>query len=266
MSASKNFIQYIDDTYTVKVKEVSLLDGAYVVNGIDTEFFILSLFIENKRVQAVEIFNYDNLMCKSVINDLGIIDLNTITKNHFFTAFSSVRLVLGNQSSDNSSTGGKCCTYGIVRPTFVYTKDLITKNSKFIRFTHAVAYDPFVMLQFGGYSEDTLTPYFKPVSGGLDLDPVMSVGFPFNALFSLDDLFFHFLNATRAFSFDIYLIVNPDSNTFTLLNADLTYLHCYAKYFTQSSDTWLVSSEKAGAVDSIQSFIRWKNIPEPEIE
>ncbi|NWL02383.1 hypothetical protein DM790_16295 [Flavobacterium collinsii] len=86
-----NFIQYIDDTYAVKVKELESSEG-YLIRGIQTPFFILSVFIENKRVQGVDFGNYDSLPMLSVINDLGNVDLNVIPENYFATAFTEIYL------------------------------------------------------------------------------------------------------------------------------------------------------------------------------
>lgn len=88
-----NYIQYIDDTYAVKVKEIPYYDEmGYAVNDIQTPFFILSLFIDNKRVNGVTFSNYDSLPMLSVINDLGNVDLNVIPENHFATAFTEIFL------------------------------------------------------------------------------------------------------------------------------------------------------------------------------
>lgn len=88
-----NFIQYIDDTYAVKVKEIESSEG-YFIKGIQTPFFILSVFIDNKRVQGVDFGNYDSLPMLSVINDLGNVDLNVIPENYFATAFTEINLVI----------------------------------------------------------------------------------------------------------------------------------------------------------------------------
>lgn len=86
-----NFIQYIDETYAVKVKEIESSEG-YLIRGIQTPFFILSVFIDNKRVNGVEFNNYDSLPMLSVINDLGNVDLNVIPENYFATAFTQIYL------------------------------------------------------------------------------------------------------------------------------------------------------------------------------
>lgn len=95
-----NFIQYIDDTYAVKVKEIESNEG-YFIKGIQTPFFILSVFIDNKRVNGVEFNNYDSLPMLSVINDLGNVDLNVIPENYFATAFTEINVSIpyGNGSS-----------------------------------------------------------------------------------------------------------------------------------------------------------------------
>ncbi|TPG37563.1 hypothetical protein [Flavobacterium pectinovorum] len=88
-----NFIQYIDDTYAVKVKEVILdYEQGYLVKDIETPFFIVSLYIENKRVNGVRFNNYDSLPMLSIINDLGNVDLNVIPENYFATAFTEMFL------------------------------------------------------------------------------------------------------------------------------------------------------------------------------
>lgn len=90
-----NYIQYIDDTYSVKVKEIQYYDEqGYAVKDIQTPFFILSVFMENKRVNGVSFANYDSLPMLSVINDLGNVDLNVIPENYFATAFTEIFLIL----------------------------------------------------------------------------------------------------------------------------------------------------------------------------
>lgn len=95
---NKNFIQYIDSDFRVKTKYVEKKSDStddywgYVVDGINTEFLIVALFVNNVRVQGVEILNKDNVNCSAVINDLAVIDLNTIEKNFFFSAFEEVVL------------------------------------------------------------------------------------------------------------------------------------------------------------------------------
>ncbi|PIF34667.1 hypothetical protein CLU81_5328 [Flavobacterium sp. 9] len=88
-----DFIQYIDDTYAVKVKEVILdYEQGYLVKDIETPFFIVSLYIENKRVNGVRFNNYDSLPMLSIINDLGNVDLNVIPENYFATAYTEMFL------------------------------------------------------------------------------------------------------------------------------------------------------------------------------
>ncbi|RUT68751.1 hypothetical protein D0817_19235 [Flavobacterium cupreum] len=87
------FIQYIDDSYAVKVKEIPYYDEqGYLVKDIETPFFILSLYIDNKRVNGVSLLNYDSVSMLSVINDMGNVDLNVIPENHFATAYTEIFL------------------------------------------------------------------------------------------------------------------------------------------------------------------------------
>ncbi|GEM_PF-3593633 len=88
-----NYIQYIDDTYAVKVKEIPFdYEQGYAVKEIQTPFFILALYVDNKRVTGVQFNNYDSLPMLAVINDLSNIDLNVIPENHFALAYTEIYL------------------------------------------------------------------------------------------------------------------------------------------------------------------------------
>ncbi|WP_291150916.1 hypothetical protein [Flavobacterium sp. UBA7680] len=104
MSTKKDYIQYIDETYTVKTKSVEStyideVGNVYVVDGINCQFFLIALYLDNKRVEGVELFNLDNIAVASVINDLAMTDLNVIPLNDFFTAFTTVHLKVANQAT-----------------------------------------------------------------------------------------------------------------------------------------------------------------------
>ena len=55
MSTTKNFIQYVDDTYAVKTAPIEMNyiseyeQSFYVVPNIDNEFLLLALFVNNQR-------------------------------------------------------------------------------------------------------------------------------------------------------------------------------------------------------------------------
>lgn len=104
---NKNYIQYIDDTYALKVKPIEFVDGYYeqvepynyiepyyLINGIDTEFFIVAVFIDNKRFSGFQFLEIDNLFMTAFINDLEMSDLNVVPRNHFFEANKQVKFVL----------------------------------------------------------------------------------------------------------------------------------------------------------------------------
>lgn len=116
MNYENNFIQYVDESMTVKTKAVTLewnetlWDRAYLVKGIETDFFVLALFVENKRVEGVEIVDHSNFFMTGVINDLNMVDLNTITKNHFITAQTDVSLY-ASPSGPNSVEISNFATY-----------------------------------------------------------------------------------------------------------------------------------------------------------
>lgn len=116
-----NYIQYIDDTYALKVKPLqeSVVNNVkhYFIKGIDTEFFILSVFLDNKRVDGIEFIDYDNLFQTSFINDLSMSDLNVIPKNHFCYANQEIKFLI-NRLGDSFVTRTKNTSlYGTVRPT-----------------------------------------------------------------------------------------------------------------------------------------------------
>jgi len=104
MSTKKDYIQYIDDTYTVKTKSVEStyideVGNVYTVDGINSQFFLIALYLDNKRVEGVELFNLDNIAVASVINDLAMTDLNVIPLNDFFTPFTIIQLRVANQAN-----------------------------------------------------------------------------------------------------------------------------------------------------------------------
>lgn len=104
MSTKKDYIQYIDDTYTVKTKPVELtyideMGYFYIVDGINTNFFLIALYLDNKRVEGVELSNVDNIAVASVINDLSMTDLNVIPLNDFFTPWTEIRLKVANHAT-----------------------------------------------------------------------------------------------------------------------------------------------------------------------
>ncbi|MFH7010287.1 hypothetical protein ACHRV5_00360 [Flavobacterium sp. FlaQc-52] len=95
-----NYIQYLDDSYAVKVKEVLYNpEIGYIVSGIETSFFVLSLFVKNKRVDGVNFDNYDSTLMLSVINDLSGVDLNVIPQNYFATPYTEIILKIPHISS-----------------------------------------------------------------------------------------------------------------------------------------------------------------------
>lgn len=105
---TRHYVQYIDETYAVKVKPLLYVDyydepenniylgGHYLLEGIDVQFFVVAVFIDNKREDRVEFIGTDNLFMTSVINDLEMSDLNTIPLNHFFEANKKLRFELTN--------------------------------------------------------------------------------------------------------------------------------------------------------------------------
>jgi hypothetical protein len=105
--SAKNYIQYIDDTYALKVKPIEFIEGYeeqvepfnyiepyYLISGIDTEFFIVAVFIDNKRFNGFEFLEIDNLFMTAFINDLEMTDLNVVPRNHFFEANKQVKFLL----------------------------------------------------------------------------------------------------------------------------------------------------------------------------
>lgn len=109
---TRHYVQYIDESYSLKVKPLEYVDyyydevndenlgGHYLLEGIDVQFFIVGVFIDNKRIDRVEFIRIDNLFMTSIINDLEMSDLNVIPLNHFFEANKKVRFELTNVGVD----------------------------------------------------------------------------------------------------------------------------------------------------------------------
>jgi len=89
----RNFVQYIDSSYRLKVQECSFDDGHYRVSNIPDNFFVVSLFVNSKKVRGVYLRYNENLFCESIINDLSAIDLNVIPENVFFAPLQVVDLM-----------------------------------------------------------------------------------------------------------------------------------------------------------------------------
>ena len=78
MSQIKSYIQYLDEFQNIKIKPLlaSFDDGGelqyyFLQSSINEQFFILSVFINQKRVDSVDFVNCENLFMLSVINDLS---------------------------------------------------------------------------------------------------------------------------------------------------------------------------------------------------
>ncbi|KFF17376.1 hypothetical protein [Flavobacterium hydatis] len=207
------------------------------------------------------ILDYSQVKCNQCVPMIEAVNFNDFLvelSNKFFFWKGT-----GDSGSDIPSNA-KCSSYGLVRPTFVYTKSLITKNSKFIRLKNVDSERWGLKIQYGGYLEGSLEPYFKPYFGGNDLMPDTEIGLQVESLISLDDLFIRLYINARRIDFDVYFIVNPDSNTFTLLNADPMYFVSTADYqYDAISDTLTIQSLKRTG-DPLSFYVRWKNVPELE--
>lgn len=99
-----NFIQYIDDSYSVKTRSVTVGESGYSVSGIDTPFFILSLYVDSRRQNGVAFNNYDSIEMLSVINDMSNVDLNVIPLNYFAPAYTEIQLFVNYSSSASAIT------------------------------------------------------------------------------------------------------------------------------------------------------------------
>ena len=95
-----NFIQYLNENNQIKTVGV-LVDAAetnfalssFIVSGINENFFILSLFLDNVKQSSVDFPNSPNMEQISVINDT-FTDLGTINLNSFFPSETVVKLSL----------------------------------------------------------------------------------------------------------------------------------------------------------------------------
>lgn len=231
-----NYVLYIDETYSVKAKGFdgemnSHFDGRkYILEGIDVPFFIIAVYIDNKRVDGFQFdnthqdtsYHTDNLFMKSIINDLGLIDLNIIPLNHFLPAYKKVSFQvnrsIGLAPLVDISTAPVLQTsssfYGVVRPTFV-VKNFFSEG----RFTRSL-----VVTHRGtttGLTEATIFPYglqgFQFINQFIGLNASPDNGFQEypvgSSHFSIDDIFIQigFMgNENKFFEFDVECSVSEN--------------------------------------------------------
>ena len=142
---NKSYIQYVDEFHNLKVMNLlPSFDGSgklryYFLSGtISVEYFIVAVFIDNKRADSVSFKNIDSNYMLSFINDITTQDLAVITRTEFFVASFSPQIDVKSVSSVVSepvSYFGSLETalkpnpipltdkYGIVFPTIVTKKD-----------------------------------------------------------------------------------------------------------------------------------------------
>ena len=147
MSSNKSYIQYIDEFQNLKIMPLlASFDGSgnlqyyFLQSSIDIEYFIVAVFINQKRADSVNFKNVENLFMLSIINDLSTVDLSVINRNAYFEASFSPQievLSVSQESSDSVELSyfGSLQTakkpylmsltdkYGVVFPTIVTQKN-----------------------------------------------------------------------------------------------------------------------------------------------
>ncbi|RKR11128.1 hypothetical protein C8C83_2825 [Flavobacterium sp. 90] len=221
------------------------------------------------KVQSISSFANNNFILDytEVNCDLCEPIIQAQNFNDFLIELSYKFFFVENKGTVSSGGSSKSSIYGIIRPTFVYSNNFITQNSKFIRFQRIVGadYPTDITVEYGGFREGTLEPYTKPFYGGIDLDPTISVNWmSIESLYSIDDLFFRFSSSSYLKYFDVKLIVNPDSNTFSFMHANPLFVTSDADYNVGAVSDTLNLKLSTADNNKIEAFLRWKNVPELE--
>lgn len=142
---NKSYIQYVDEFQNLKVMNLlPSFDGNgklryYFLSGtISVEYFIVAVFIDQKRADSVSFKNIDSNYMLSFINDITTQDLDVISRNEYFVAGFSPQIEILSVSAVASvpvSYFGSLETalkpnpialtdkYGIVFPTIVTQKN-----------------------------------------------------------------------------------------------------------------------------------------------
>ncbi|MGO4770416.1 hypothetical protein ACEN2I_02045 [Flavobacterium sp. W22_SRS_FK3] len=291
MISSDNYVLYMDSTYSIKVKSINgEMSGGhfngrrYVLEGIDTEFFILAVFIENKRQDGFEFdnthvdsdYHTDNLFMKSIINDLGMTDLNMIPMNHFLQAnkkvvFSINKAVFSSPTVDiyqgNSFLNVKNqYFYGHVRPTFkIVNPDYVAQNSfRVLAINH----------MYTGLTEAVIFPSGFPYGGFIDQFFSINDGsggsfqeLPSgSSVFQIDDIYLK-IDFKSDFSNYFQFRVECDiDNNFVNLSLDSNYRVNQVVPNFGGKTAWLYVIDALNNDGSLRrSFdvlIDWKKIPE----
>ncbi|WP_343591643.1 hypothetical protein [Flavobacterium sp.] len=104
MIQNLNYIQYFDDKGNLKTKEVLLsqttIDAVvydmYTLSGIETPFFIASLFRDGIKLTGVSFYNRSNVDMLSFINDNSTNDSSFLQENMYFVAYDTVIMYVKN--------------------------------------------------------------------------------------------------------------------------------------------------------------------------
>ncbi|QKJ63835.1 hypothetical protein [Flavobacterium sp. M31R6] len=286
----KNFVQYIDSTYAVKVKELqlvapdSLLEN-YVLSGINDDFFPVSVFIKNKRVDGVSLANVDSLFGESVLNDLGDLDLNIIPKNHFFAPLQQLILAvqkpissvvsvgsnsdyLGSLQSSKVSNYPKSDKYGIVRPVittkenfelyygFPFPNDLNVKRL-------SVSYDASIQMFSKSVVHNLLYDPLNPDSqfnSSTYYHEQMTTSSS-NYVFHIDDIFVNIAEFPLAESFAFEVVVYPNYNFVCLSNVNGWKVFDVIDNYWGDTNTYISFSRLSDNSRGLTMHVDWKKPP-----
>lgn len=147
----KNYVQFLDENRNLKTLPlVPSFDGGgnlqyyFILGTITTQYFIIGVFLENRRVDGVGFLNNDNHYQLSIINDLVTFDADTLLDNAFFQPDFDVQITINPVSAVGGSVGNASGDYfgalqsakkpnpialsdkyGIVFPTIVTQKNYL---------------------------------------------------------------------------------------------------------------------------------------------
>lgn len=212
MINSGNYVLYADSSYNVKVKS---FDGEmenhfngrrYILEGIDVDFFILAVYIDNKRQDGFDFYNdhpdvsyhTDNLFMKSIINDLGLVNLDLIPLNHFLPPYKKVMFTCSQ-------------SYALAQSVVVLNQPLPDpylhkyKNPKLLDVRqYSDAYNPYLVVYRAVFDSSVSNTVFKVISNDT-FDNINKSAF--SNLYSDDNVTYPFSSYVRFM--DMYIKFEP---------------------------------------------------------
>lgn len=277
----KNFVQYIDSSFSLKVKELEVVGDNYLLSGIDRDFFPVSVFVKNQKRFGVDLVGDVNLYCLSVINDLDTIDLNVIPFNVFFSPLKTITFSIPSvlASSGGSSLGynGSLQTalasnyaltdkYGVVRPVFVTAENFeIYYGQPFPNDLNVKRLD----LQYDAVQSKYFCNYLHNIKGdsyswntSIQYD---EYDFPIDSsttMFNIDDVFVKVYFNDHSINFGMTVKVIPNYN-FVVIDFDRANLKIVQlmRNANNTGTMQIVFALKTDLLKTVAVGLDWKQIP-----